>query len=365
MGTHSLRKGAATYGSRSGLSKDFVNRRGRWRTRKAVVDTYIDNTQPYPDACAAAVLTGPQGPRRYIAKRGMATITRRFLVDEVAPLTKQVLGEEIAETLGCVLLWGASMVPETSFDFAILPGQLRERIIQKYVIAGGNPDFNPIDRETFHVVGDGSHLQLVSITEPIDDNATSHIPMQPSTSSGSELARRQFAALHSEFFSLKRSISDLINEVQRSRNDNQRDLDKFSAILRRHISRPVLHVSDDVGGRQDDTGGGARERSNIRIAKLSKRPKDLFELWHEYELGCGGRKPAKDFTISERGANKFAFSRRKIFWDTVAGLIRAGFTSDVAIDKVYSVYGRQLPVSSILTELRADRKRGGHPALRV
>ncbi|KAG9397783.1 hypothetical protein AC1031_016633 [Aphanomyces cochlioides] len=351
MGTHSLRKGAATYGSRSGLSKDFVNRRGRWRTRKAVVDTYIDNTQPYPDACAAAVLTGPQGPRRYIAKRGMATITRRFLVDE---------------RHWAVCYYGRpSMVPETSFDFAILPGQLRERIIQKYVIAGGNPDFNPIDRETFHVVGDGSHLQLVSITEPIDDNATSHIPMQPSTSSGSELARRQFAALHSEIFSLKRSISDLINEVQRSRNDNQRVLDKFSAILRRHISRPVLHVSDDVGGRQDDTGGGARERSNIRIAKLSKRPKDLFELWHEYELGCGGRKPAKDFTISERGANKFAFSRRKIFWDTVAGLIRAGFTSDVAIDKVYSVYGRQLPVSSILTELRADRKRGGHPALRV
>ncbi|ETP55263.1 hypothetical protein F442_00174 [Phytophthora nicotianae P10297] len=64
IGTHSLRKGAATYATRSGISKDFVNRRGRWRTRKGVVDIYIDNTQPYPDAKTAAVLTGPTGPCR-------------------------------------------------------------------------------------------------------------------------------------------------------------------------------------------------------------------------------------------------------------------------------------------------------------
>lgn len=35
LGTHSLRKGAATYATRSGISKDFVNRRGRWKTKKA------------------------------------------------------------------------------------------------------------------------------------------------------------------------------------------------------------------------------------------------------------------------------------------------------------------------------------------
>ncbi|ETM38426.1 hypothetical protein L914_15268, partial [Phytophthora nicotianae] len=48
--------------ARSGVSKDFVNLRGRWRTRKGVVDAYIDNTQPYPDAYTAAVLAGPTGP---------------------------------------------------------------------------------------------------------------------------------------------------------------------------------------------------------------------------------------------------------------------------------------------------------------
>ncbi|KAG6966163.1 hypothetical protein JG688_00006890, partial [Phytophthora aleatoria] len=55
LGTPSFRNGAATYATRSGVSKDFVNRRGRWRTRKGMDDVYIDNTQPYPDAYTASV----------------------------------------------------------------------------------------------------------------------------------------------------------------------------------------------------------------------------------------------------------------------------------------------------------------------
>ncbi|EEY54788.1 uncharacterized protein PITG_08337 [Phytophthora infestans T30-4] len=55
-------------------------------------------------------------------------------------------------------------------------------------------------------------------------------------------------------------------------------------------------------------------------------------------VGCGDPKAAKDFAAIERGASKFAFSRRKVFWDVVASSVRSGFTSDAAIDKVYSVY---------------------------
>ncbi|KAL3666787.1 hypothetical protein V7S43_008407 [Phytophthora oleae] len=103
----------------------------------------------------------------------------------------------------------------------------------------------------------------------------------------------------------------------------------------------------------------------VLAARLSKRPKDLYELWHEYQVGCGDLKAAKDFTTIGRGANKFAYSRRKVFWDVVSSLVRSGFTSDTAIDKVYSVYGRQLSVTNVLVALRADRMRGGHPSLRV
>ena len=41
----------------------------------------------------------------------------------------------------------------------------------------------------------------------------------------------------------------------------------------------------------------------------------------------------------------------------------SGHTSDTAIDKVYSVYGRNLEVTHILKKLALDRKKGGHPEL--
>ena len=37
------------------------------------------------------------------------------------------------------------------------------------------------------------------------------------------------------------------------------------------------------------------------IAKLSKCPRSLHELWKEYEFGSGGFKATKDFTEREKG----------------------------------------------------------------
>jgi len=45
-------------------------------------------------------------------------------------------------------------------------------------------------------------------------------------------------------------------------------------------------------------------------ASLSPLPRTLHALWHEFEFGIGGRKPARDFTASERGGkNKHSFYR--------------------------------------------------------
>ncbi len=90
-------------------------------------------------------------------------------------------------------------------------------------------------------------------------------------------------------------------------------------------------------------------------AQLSRYPKDLYTLWNEYEFGLGGQKAAKDFMGQERGANKFTYSKRKVFWDGVTKLIQRGYSSDTAIDKVYSVYGMANSVSTILKAMREDR----------
>ena len=85
----------------------------------------------------------------------------------------------------------------------------------------------------------------------------------------------------------------------------------------------------------------------------------LNELWREYEFGMCGNKPAKDFTPHERGQVKVTYCQRKVFWDKVAELIRADFTADEAIDKIYRAYEERLPVSAILTKMILDRRNGG------
>lgn len=50
LGTHSIRKGAASYAARLGLLRDWISTRGRWRMKKMQVDTYIEINLPYPDA---------------------------------------------------------------------------------------------------------------------------------------------------------------------------------------------------------------------------------------------------------------------------------------------------------------------------
>ncbi len=69
-------------------------------------------------------------------------------------------------------------------------------------------------------------------------------------------------------------------------------------------------------------------------------------------------KPARDFTLKERGANKFTCCQCKVFLDAVIQMILHGFTSDTAIDRIYLVYGWGKPVSYILKAL-ADDKRAG------
>jgi hypothetical protein len=112
-----------------------------------------------------------------------------------------------------------------------------------------------------------------------------------------------------------------------------------------HLSRGGLN--------QEDGMTDVEMRNGV---KLSKNPRDLYVVWKEWEFGLNGTKPARDFTIHERGANRFAFSRRKNVWDAVTRMIAHGFTSDTAIDRIYLVYGRKKSVCTICNLLAKDRR---------
>ena len=93
---------------------------------------------------------------------------------------------------------------------------------------------------------------------------------------------------------------------------------------------------------------------------MSRNPIILIVLWQEYMEGIGGRKAARLFTAHERGHVKYNYHRRKVAWDAIATMVRAGNNADVATDKIYDVYGRQNRVTTIINRMRQDRVTASH-----
>ena len=76
-------------------------------------------------------------------------------------------------------------------------------------------------------------------------------------------------------------------------------------------------------------------------------------------------KPAKDFTREERGKCKYVYYRKKVFWDKVAEMVRGGFDSITACNKVYELYGENISVTKSLTQMRKDRMAEANPGVRL
>ena len=82
--------------------------------------------------------------------------------------------------------------------------------------------------------------------------------------------------------------------------------------------------------------GEASEREGEgRPAELSKNPRSLYTLWHEYKFGIGSRKAANDFVVRDRGANRHNYSKCKVFLYLVSLMVRRGRQANEAIDKLY------------------------------
>ena len=69
------------------------------------------------------------------------------------------------------------------------------------------------------------------------------------------------------------------------------------------------------------------------------------------------------FSPQERGQVKHKYSRRKVVWDTVARLVHGGLSANVAVDRIYEVYGRELTVTITINRMLDDRRSGRVPAL--
>jgi len=97
---------------------------------------------------------------------------------------------------------------------------------------------------------------------------------------------------------------------------------------------------------------GAAAPVDLRPATLSKQPRTLYDLWAEYTVGLGGRKPAMHFTSQERTKVKSIYCRRKVVWDIVTAL---DCPAKEAIQHIYNIYGAQTTVTKVIERIRKDR----------
>jgi hypothetical protein len=95
------------------------------------------------------------------------------------------------------------------------------------------------------------------------------------------------------------------------------------------------------------------------IAKISKCPRSLHDLWREYQFGPGVFKTAKDFADSKRGVDKCKYYQRNVIGRKFDDMILTGLSADEACDLIYHFYGPSFSVTVMLNKMISDKKTGG------
>jgi hypothetical protein len=376
LGSHSLRKYPATWASRNGCNVDEIDVRGRWkRNTRRIVDRYIDVKQEYMDAkVQAALCVG--GPIKYKLVAGCG-ITKAWCNKYVVPGICQYFGNTnpICHVLALPILF-ACFDPELKLT---VPADLLKRITDAYSLIAVLPEtLNPVQRVLLNIYRINESLQMDELI--IDDNITNNndnnINNNINNINNNRRQQHNDNAINALFVQnqqLKQQLLTHQDETTNSINTLKVDVMKKLNIINNNIHRIAIQPPRMATPQQQATNiisaaqaeGEAEVFRRQQLAVLSPHPRNLHELWAEYNFGIGGRKAAKEFTAEERGKNKYKYCRRKNFWDLVALHVRAGSEAAEIIDRVYDCYGRQLSVYNILELIRKDKASGGHPNLRL
>ena len=156
-------------------------------------------------------------------------------------------------------------------------------------------------------------------------------------------------AVLSQLSLIQQRVEDIKTEVSSILADHKKYMVTMNTNLCRIAVQPVVRHSLVA----------PEQRTINRAVKLSKKPRDLFVLWREYEQGLDGQKAARDYTRTERGGdNKDNYARWEVFWNAVESLMVRGHTSDSAIDRIQCTYGRDSSVTQVINGLKKDKVRG-------
>ena len=384
LGSHSIRKYAATFARRCGCTVNERELRGRWKGQGRVSDVYDDVELPYPDAKVAEKLCGGGACFYTVDPRFDGAMMNTFVLSHVVPNVRKRLPDSACLVLGRALLW--LICSPVVDDF--VPNDMKERVLSDWAHVRGSVDvvnttndddddenaeeegqeINPIRQEAVTVSGDHGAVFIDTIGD-LEVGGAGAAGMNVSV-------RNQLLGLQSCLLSMRQENLELKNAVNTLNMKMERGFGIINGNVQRIAMRPgrivaaavtrTANLGQNPGGvapQQENAGG---DRAVMTMATLMATPRSLHDLWQEFQHGVGGRKAARLFSYSERGRSKFKYCRRKVVWDLIAGLVRQGHTADAGIDRIYAVYGGQTSVTNIIAGLKRDKKNGTlSPNLRI
>ena len=375
IGTHSGRKCPSEYASNRGAHVNEVEIRGRWKGQKGgrIVFRYVNIQQEFEDAKVAALLCRG-GAVRYKIKNGVAAVvTDAWLFEHVVPNIRRRYPNDhrLCRVLGIALLY----ICMSSNEDVVLPDALCSRVKDAYAALGMDEE-EPIVKIELHVYRMPNGTFGISDAVPTEDSPGG--PRGPGAPMTAEMGQTILVHLNGVSNQLTQNNMNMMNGLSECRAENR----KLSRIINNNVrafggsiqgslvrNRASNRGVSVVGMNSDHEEEDLVPLEEVTPATLSNNPRTLLMLWAEYKHGIDGRKPAERFTREERNvrANKQKYYRRNHVWETIARLVRGGLTAEVAIERIYSVYGYDSSTTKIMTGMVRDKKRhpgGLHPNLR-
>ena len=378
-GTHSMRKFAVDEARKRGMSKDDVDMRMRWVNHRRMQEIYASSTIPSVDGVVAAALC-KDGPIHYHLKE-YSGITDEWVCEEVSPQITAKYGTNVGKVLGRALLWS---VYDTSRS-KVVPEFMKKKIKAAYdKVTNKNlkDGENPVAKVPMYVGGcPNGNLILDPMIEdpdesvPVNETDDERLARLQKRYDETNLRERAFNQRNSnehikrlgfQIAALDSKINNLQTESVRGREIIMNQLEDMKGMMRKILKQPFRAIG--VPRHRDrmafyaanDYESAAADENSRALATVSRNPKCLHLLWQEYELGLNGKKAAKLFTAKERGKEASLYSKRKVFWQKVSEMIRAGWTSTDAINAIQNHYSG-LSLTTTLLRMRADRKNKTYP----
>ena len=346
LGTHSIRKMAATHARRCGATKDERDTRARWKGKQRVGDRYDDVELPWPDLKVAQMLCIGGACKYKITQE--SGVSDAFVLEFVVPNLKKRFDNDVALIFGTALLYYVYADESNQ-----VPPEIKTRVRSAMTSVSPRPNDNPVKKSPVVCTGNDGEIYIDELsTSNQEAQEQGDNPDQVTGSITDRPIRDQLRALQSQLLSVKTQISEIDKRIAHDHLANTRQLQTINANIKRIGASPARPIRATT--------------CPMVSAALSPHPRTIYELWDEYTIGIGGRKPAREFTAQERGKVKYKYYRRKKLWDLISSLTRNGLAHHVVIDRIYQVYGREKSVTQIIKRIQDDNKRSyTHPMLEI